>query len=73
MRTIVFTENVHRDEKEELKNYLENNSWKSTDINPDELNAIISMINFVIGKRIGEQASGLSYLELLNLKNKIQS
>lgn len=70
---IVSTTNVHRDEIKELQDFLEFNSWKHTALSADEIIAIQSMINYCIAERVNETASGISYTELLNLKNKIQS
>jgi hypothetical protein len=70
-KLIVNLTNVHRDEQAILKDHLEDNSWQVEQLTKDEENALISLINHAINKRIGEQASGLSYLELINLKNKL--
>lgn len=72
MITLVFTENTHRDEQAELKKYLDDNCWKSKTITNDEINGILSIINYVINKRVNNNASDLSYTELLNLKNKLR-
>lgn len=37
----------------------------------DELNGLKSLIDYVISKRVNDDASSLSYMELLNLKNKL--
>jgi len=71
MKLLISTENVHRDEQKEIKNYLEQNCWKADELSSTELVGLQSLINYVINQRINDQASNLSYLELINLKNKL--
>ena len=70
-KLIVNLTNVHRDEQAILTDHLEDNHWQVEQLTQDDQNALISLINYAINKRIGERASGLSYLELINLKNKL--
>jgi hypothetical protein len=70
-KLIVNLTNVHRDEQAILTDHLEDNHWQVEQLTQDDHNALISLINYAINKRIGERASGLSYLELINLKNKL--
>ena len=70
-KLIINLENVHREEQAILKDHLADNNWQVEQLTKDEQNALISLINHATAKRIGEQASGLSYLELINLKNKL--
>lgn len=39
----------------------------------DETESLISIISYIIDKRISYKVSGLSYLELITLKNKLNS
>ena len=71
-KIIICTDNVHRDEVAELKQSLENGCWANDELTTDEIKGLTSIINYVINIRIVNNASDLSYLELLNLKNKIQ-
>jgi hypothetical protein len=71
MKLLVNLTNVHRDEQAILKDHLEDNSWQVEELTQDDLNALISLVNHSINNRTNEVASGLSYLELLNLKNKL--
>lgn len=71
-KIIICTNNVHRDEVDELKQSLENGCWANDELTTDEIKGLTSIINYVINIRIVNNASDLSYLELLNLKNKIQ-
>jgi hypothetical protein len=71
MKLLVNLTNVHRDEQSILKDHLEDNSWQVEELTQDDLNALISLVNHSINNRTNEVASGLSYLELLNLKNKL--
>ena len=71
MKLLVNLTNVHRDEQAILKDHLEDNSWQVEELTQDDLNALISLVNYSINNRTNEVASGLSYLELLNLKNKL--
>jgi hypothetical protein len=70
-KLIVNLNNVHRDEQAILTDHLEDNCWQVEQLTQDEQNGLISIINYVIDKRVGNNASSLSYLELLNLKNKL--
>ena len=70
-KLIVNLTNVHRDEQAILTDHLADNHWQVEQLTQDDQNALISLINYAINKRIGERASGLSYLELINLKNKL--
>jgi hypothetical protein len=69
MKLLLNLTNVHRDEQEIVKEYLEADSWQTDNISIDEQNALISMINYIIDKRVN--ACNLSYLELINLKIKL--
>jgi hypothetical protein len=71
MKLLVNLTNVHRDEQAILKDHLEDNSWQVEELTQDDINALISLVNHSINNRTNEVASGLSYLELLNLKNKL--
>lgn len=71
MKLLVNLTNVHRDEQAILKDHLENNSWQVEQLTQDDINALISLVNHSINNRTNEVASGLSYTELLNLKNKL--
>jgi hypothetical protein len=71
MKLLVNLTNVHRDEQAILKDHLEDNSWQVEELTQDDLNALISLVNHSINNRTNEVASGLSYMELLNLKNKL--
>jgi len=71
MKLLVNLTNVHRDEQAILRDHLEDNSWQVEELTQDDLNALISLVNHSINNRTNEVASGLSYLELLNLKNKL--
>ena len=71
MKLLVNLTNVHRDEQAILKDHLEDNSWQVEELTQDDLHALISLVNHSINNRTNEVASGLSYLELLNLKNKL--
>jgi hypothetical protein len=71
MKLLVNLTNVHRDEQAILKDHLEDNSWQVEELTQDDLNALISLVNHSINNRTNEVASGLSYTELLNLKNKL--
>jgi len=42
------------------------------ELTAEETAGLLSMINFSISHRITEKVSDLSYLELINLKNKLQ-
>ena len=72
MKILISTENVHRDEINELKEYLGNNYWSSTELTQSELSGIVQMITYCIGQRINDSASDLSYMELLELRNKLR-
>lgn len=69
---IVSTRNVHKDEQRELKQYLEDNFWSYKILTQDELNSLISLVNYLISKRIDDEPNNLSYLDLLNLKDKLK-
>ena len=71
MKLLVNLTNVHRDEQAILKDHLEDNSWQVEQLTQDDINALISLVNHSINNRTNEVASGLSYTELLNLKNKL--
>lgn len=71
-KLIINLENVHRDEQAILKEHLADNHWQVEELTKDEQNGLISLINYATAKRIGDNASGLSYLELITLKNKLQ-
>lgn len=68
---IISTTNVHRDEQKELDDYLEENSWSKDDLTKDEVVGLSQIISWVIGSRKGDEISDLSYLDLINLKNKL--
>jgi transcriptional regulator of heat shock response len=70
-KILVNLDNVHRDEIEQLKESLDSESWGFEELNKDEVKGVISMINYIIDKRINDRASSLSYTELINLKNKL--
>ena len=71
MKLLVNLTNVHRDEQAILKDHLEDNSWQVEELTQNDINALISLVNHSINNRSNEVASGLSYMELLNLKNKL--
>jgi len=71
MKLLVNLTNVHRDEQAILKDHLEDNSWQVEELTQDDINALISLVNHSINNRTNEVASGLSYMELLKLKNKL--
>jgi hypothetical protein len=70
-KLIVNLNNVHRDEQAILKDHLDDNCWQVEELTQDEQNGLISILQYVIDARVGDNASKLSYLELLNLKNKL--
>lgn len=70
-KIIVNLNNVHRDEQAILRDHLEDNCWQVEELTQDEQNGLISILNYVIDARVNDNASKLSYLELLNLKNKL--
>jgi hypothetical protein len=71
-KIIVNTQHIHVDEVDALKEELEADCWGFQELTTDEINGLISLINYVIGKRKSDKASDLSYTELLELKNKLQ-
>lgn len=79
-KLIIDPHYCHRDEFAELVNYLKENSWDVTKVNPldkivaltkDERDAILAIISYVIGKRENDEACDFGYTGLLNLKNKL--
>lgn len=70
-KLIVNLNNVHRDEQAILKDHLDDNHWQVEELTQDEQNGLISILHYIIYARVGDNASNLSYLELLNLKNKL--
>ena len=80
-KIVINPHDCSREEFAELKEYLEENSWDTKEVDqneeqvviikPDEATAILSLINYVIGKRINDKACDLGYTGLLELKNKL--
>jgi len=71
MAILVSTTNVHKDEVRDLKEYLDKKCWKVSEISAEEIQGILDIINYIILKRKNDDASNLSYMELINLKNKL--
>jgi hypothetical protein len=72
-KIIIDTTNVHRDEVEALTNQLDAECWKFDTLTKDEIKGVSQLIDYVISHRVNNRASELSYLELLNLRNKLNS
>jgi hypothetical protein len=68
-KLIVNLENVHCDEQTQLREHLENECWDNDVLSKDEVNQLIWLINNATANRMNLD---LSYLELINLKNKLQ-
>lgn len=68
-KLLVNFENVHRDEIDELRERLDDDCWQNDILSKDEVNQLIWLINNATGNRM---KLDLSYLELINLKNKLQ-
>jgi hypothetical protein len=68
-KLLVNFENVHRDEIDELRERLDDDCWQNDILSKDEVNQLIWLINNATGNRMNLD---LSYLELINLKNKLQ-
>lgn len=68
-KILINTENVHRDEIDKLRERLDDDCWQNDILSKDEVNQLIWLINNATGNRMNLD---LSYLELINLKNKLQ-
>lgn len=68
-KLLVNIENVHRDEINELREHLENDCWENDVLSKNEVNQLIWLINNATANRMNLD---LSYLDLINLKNKLQ-
>lgn len=68
-KLLVNFENVHIDEQTELRERLDDDCWQNDILSKDEVNQLIWLINNATGNRMNLD---LSYLELINLKNKLQ-
>lgn len=68
-KILINIENVHRDEIDELRERLDDDCWQNDILSKDEVNQLIWLINNATGNRMNLD---LSYLELINLKNKLQ-
>ena len=70
MKVIVSTTNTHRDEQEELKNYLDGNCWENTQLTPDECKTIRDIIDHLVIKETVTQVTDMNYIQILALKRK---
>lgn len=68
-KILINTENVHRDEIDKLRERLDDDCWQNDILSKDEVNQLIWLINNATGNKMNLD---LSYLELINLKNKLQ-
>lgn len=68
-KLLINIENVHRDEIDELRERLDDDCWQNDILSKDEVNQLIWLINNATENRMNLD---LSYLELINLKNKLQ-
>ena len=68
-KILINIENVHRDEIDKLRERLDDDCWQNDILSKDEVNQLIYLINYATANRMNLD---LSYLELTNLKNKLQ-
>lgn len=68
-KILINIENVHRDEIDKLRERLDDDCWQNDILSKDEVNQLIYLINYATANRMNLD---LSYLELINLKNKLQ-
>lgn len=68
-KILINIENVHRDEIDKLRERLDDDCWQNDILSKDEVNQLIWLINNAMENRM---KLDLSYLELINLKNKLQ-
>lgn len=68
-KILINIENVHLDEIDELRERLDDDCWQNDILSKDEVNQLIWLINNATANRMNLD---LSYLELINLKNKLQ-
>jgi len=71
-KILVNTLYINKEEIADLKEHLEADCWLHQELTSSEVKGLISIINYVVNNRATDEASDLSYTELLELKNKLQ-